>query len=121
MSLTATLKNSRVPGLNEYILEHEINHGYFGRVYQGKEVSSEKRWALKFVQKSLLNDRQKRNIVREVNWNFFFFFFFPFWQLLTVQFLSPLFLFSMSSLRRSLFGSLFAALSFLLPWRRLRL
>jgi len=80
MSLTATLKNSRVPGLNEYILEHEINHGYFGRVYQGKEVSSEKKWALKFVQKSLLNDRQKRNIVREVNWNFFFFlfFFFPF-------------------------------------------
>jgi len=45
-------------------------------VYQGKEVSSEKKWALKFVQKSLLNDRQKRNIVREVNWNFFFFFFF---------------------------------------------
>jgi serine/threonine protein kinase len=66
MSLTKSLTLSRVPGLDDYVIEKEINHGYFGRVYQAKELSSEKRWACKFMQKALLNDRQKRNIQREV-------------------------------------------------------
>ena len=78
MSLTKSLTQSRVPGLDAYVIEKEINHGYFGRVYQAKEVASERRWACKFVQKALLNDRQKRNIQREVrngSLHFFYYFF----------------------------------------------
>lgn len=67
-SLTQPVRSSRdVPGLVGYELKRELNHGYFGRVYEAEEVATQYKWAIKIIEKRRLNDRQRQNVLNEVN------------------------------------------------------
>lgn len=67
-SLTQPVRTAAdIPGLVGYELKRELNHGYFGRVYEAEEMTTRYKWAIKIIEKRRLNDRQRQNVLNEVN------------------------------------------------------
>jgi len=66
MGLTNPIRGDTIEGLDNYVLEREINSGHFGRVYQGREKSTGLRWACKVIEKTQLSKRQQDNVINEV-------------------------------------------------------
>jgi len=66
-SLTAPLApHTSLPGMPTLRMGAEINHGYFGRVYRAYDPQDQREYAVKVVEKTRLNEKQRQNIRNEV-------------------------------------------------------
>ena len=67
-SLTAPLAaGGGLPGFPALKMGAEINHGYFGRVYRALDPADNREYAIKVVEKTRLNDKQRQNVRNEVS------------------------------------------------------
>ena len=66
-SLTAPLAVAGgLPGFPSLRMGAEINHGYFGRVYRAFDPKEQRDFAIKVVEKTRLNEKQRQNVRNEV-------------------------------------------------------
>ena len=68
-SLTAPLAVAGgLPGFPSLRMGAEINHGYFGRVYRAFDPKEQRDFAIKVVEKTRLNEKQRQNVRNEVTY-----------------------------------------------------